>query len=64
MGKLCQISTESLPLICAENWFQCSISRIFWPITFKLCIHICELIFKRGGLGLNMDKFRQISYCP
>ena len=58
MDKFRQISTESLPLICEENWFQCSVSRIFGRLPSSF---VCELILKRSGLGLKMDTFRQIS---
>ena len=34
MDKCHQISTKLLPLIHVENWFPCSISRIFWLIVF------------------------------
>ena len=33
MDKFCQISTELLPFIYVENWFQCS-------ILFFLCKHL------------------------
>ena len=58
MGKFRQISTELLPFIRAENWFPCSISRIFGRLSSNF---VYELIFKRSDLGLFMGNFRQIS---
>ena len=59
MDTFRQISTELLPWIHVENWFRCSISHIFWPIVFQLCIGVD--IFKRSGLRWLMGKFCQIS---
>ena len=39
-GKVCQISTETLPLIGIENLFPLSILSIFQLIFFKLCIRV------------------------
>ena len=37
MGKFCQVNSELLPLICVENWFQCTILSNLRPFFFKLC---------------------------
>ena len=49
MEKFRGISTQLLPLIRVENWFQCSISRIFGRLPSNF---VYQLIFKRSGLGL------------
>ena len=63
MGKFRQISTELLPFIREENWFPSSISRIFDRLSSTF---LYELILRRGGLGLYIDKFHRLaqSYCP
>ena len=45
MYKFRQISTELLPLIRVENWYPCSILRIFGLLPSNF---VCALIFKRN----------------
>ena len=40
MGKFRQISTQLWPLIDVKNSFPLSISNIFRPIFFKICIRV------------------------
>ena len=57
MNKFRQNGTELLHLIPVENWFQCSISHIFWPIVFQLCIfcqistELLPLIYVKNGFN-------------
>ena len=54
MDKFRQISTELLLFICVENWF-CTLSRAFFGRLSSNFVY--ELIVKRSGLGLYIDKF-------
>ena len=50
MGKFCQVNSELLPLICVENWFQCTILAIYVLFSSNF-VHVYELILGRSGLG-------------
>ena len=58
MGKFRRLSPELWPLIDIRNSFSLSFFAIFCRFSSNF---VCELIFGRRVLGLQMDNFRHFT---